>query len=206
MDGAPLEPVSFVDVESKSKVLNTMLRVDSWILPFLNVYVMGGYTYNESVSAVTVTLPGPGNRQVTFDVPADLDGPTFGGGITLAAGYANFFLSIDANWSRTDLGAFSSTIDVFLGSIRTGWFGRFGKTEVRIWTGVTYWDTARTIGGVVDLPGGGTVQFEVEQGPVTDLSVIFGGNIELSKRFSMVFEVQVLRDVFMVLGSFSWRF
>lgn len=68
------------------------------------------------------------------------------------------------------------------------------------------WDTARTIEGVVDIPGVGSVRYEVEQGPVTDWTIILGTNLEVADNFSLVLEFQFLDDVRMVLGSATYRF
>ena len=47
-------------------------RADAWILPFLNVYGMAGYTESEARfrSTITIPNPGPGDPIVT-DVATD---------------------------------------------------------------------------------------------------------------------------------------
>ena len=57
----------------------------------------------ENSSSTNLTIPGlPGNP--TIPVAAELSGDLYGFGGTLAAGTESYFLSLDANWSRADLG------------------------------------------------------------------------------------------------------
>jgi hypothetical protein len=46
-----------VDLGSESDVFNANLKLDAWILPFLNVYALAGYVYNESKTHVHVSVP-----------------------------------------------------------------------------------------------------------------------------------------------------
>ena len=83
--------------------------------------------------------------------------------------------------------------------------GKFGNLPTRIWTGVTYWDTARDIGGEVMI-GGSNIKFVVEQGPVTEWSIILGTSIEPRKEIQIVIELQALKDVFAFVGGLTFRF
>jgi len=203
--GAPLEPVDFLAVESDSTVDNVMGRLDAWILPFWNVSALGGWTWNESDSEVTVTIPLPINPQsVTFGVPTHQEGPTWGFGTNLSAGYREWFISGDGQWIRVDMEDFA-TLEVFLGSIRSGWNGTIDGVPVRIWGGVTYWDTATTIAGSAPTPGG-ELRFEVEQGPVTPYSLQVGCNVDLDRGHGVMFEYHLLDDVRMLVFSLALRF
>ena len=80
VDGAEPSSVSqFVDLGSESAVFNANLKLDAWLLPFLNVYALFGYVYNESKTNVHVTLPGPGGSEFDLDVDTELDGFVGGG-------------------------------------------------------------------------------------------------------------------------------
>ena len=203
--GAPLEPMNFLAVRSDSTVDNVMGRIDAWIFPFWNVSVLGGWTWNESESQVTVTIPGPGGPQdVTFAVPTRQEGPTWGVGTNLAAGYGDWFISGDGQWIRVDMEDFA-TIEAFLGTIRSGWNGKIDKLPVRLWGGVTYWDTATTIAGSVPTSAG-ELRFEVDQGPVTPYSVLVGANVDFDRGHGAMCELHLLEDVRMLVLAVALRF
>lgn len=203
--GAPLAPVGFLAVASDSTVDNVMGRLDAWIFPFWNVSALGGWTWNESQSDVTVTIPLPVNPQsVTFAVPTRQEGPTWGVGTNLSAGYGEWFISGDGQWIRVDMQDFA-TIEAFLGSIRSGWNGKIDGVPVRFWGGVTYWDTATTIAGSVPTPAG-ELRFEVDQGPVTPYSLQIGANVDLDAGHGAMVELHLFDDVRMVVFALALRF
>ena len=65
-DGAPPTSVSrYADLGSSTDVDNVNVKLDAWLLPFLNVYGIVGKVWNESETHVDVTLP-PGDWSVVF--------------------------------------------------------------------------------------------------------------------------------------------
>ena len=80
-NGAPPTSVSeFAHLGSTSKVDNVNLKLDAWLLPFLNVYALVGTIHNESDTHVEVTLPpllpGGSPRTFTTTVPTEVLGTT----------------------------------------------------------------------------------------------------------------------------------
>ena len=168
-NGAPPTSVSdYAQLEARASVDNLNLKLDAWILPFLNVYAILGYAWNESETRVDVELPpllpgGPTRRhQVTL--PTSLEGSLGGVGITLAAGFRSFFLTYDGSIAQADLG-FDDRMKVVVSSVRSGWHGKVGSKPLRIWASLTDWNTFATITGTVEDPDGGTLKFESDQGP-----------------------------------------
>ncbi|HEX5043513.1 MAG TPA: hypothetical protein VFV75_11440 [Candidatus Polarisedimenticolaceae bacterium] len=169
-DGAP--PVSVPDAVqfgADSRVDNANLKLDVWLLPFLNVYAIAGYIWNESDTSLEVTLPpllpGGSPRRRRVEVPTSLTGSVGGLGITLAGGYGPFFFAADCNGARADLG-FDDRFKAVVTSIRAGWFGEAGGRPIRVWFNGTDWNTfATATGTVADPDDGSTLQFEVDQGP-----------------------------------------
>ena len=205
VNGAPPSTTDFLSVEADSVVDNVMGRLDAWIFPFWNVSLLGGWTWNESDSQVTVTAQFPGGPQdVTFAVPTRQEGPTLGGGTNLAAGYGNWFISGDGMWIWADMSDFA-VIEAFLGSIRTGWNGKIDGTPARLWVGATYWDTATTIEGTA-MSNGNSLRFEVDQGPVTPYSLQIGGNIDFSRAYGAAIEYHHFKDVSMFVLTAAVRF
>ena len=168
--GAPPSPVpDFVQLASSSSVTNFNVKLDVWVLPFVNVYAIAGYIGNESETTLDLTLPAlvpgaePRHRRLT--VPTSIEGTVGGLGTTVAGGYGPFFLALDVNAARADLG-FDDRFKAVVTSVRAGWNGRLGGRAARVWGNATYWDTFATAKGTVEDPdGGGPLSFEVDQGP-----------------------------------------
>lgn len=168
-NGTPPTSLSaFVDMGSTSDVDNLNLKFDAWLLPFLNVYAIVGKLHNESHTRLDAHLPAilPGGtpRRFQMEVPTELDGTVTGLGITLAGGYGPFFMAVDVNAARADLG-FSKPFEALISSGRFGWNGNLGGRPFRTWLNATRWDTYATATGTVADPDGGTLKFEVDQGP-----------------------------------------
>ena len=210
VDGEPPQSVSrFLDLGSTSDVNAGLLKADAWLLPFLNLYVLGGYIHNESISKGHVTEPRPGPlppREFDFTVPTKLDGFVGGGGLTLAAGYQDFFLMLDANYTQTDMG-FDDRFRAFVGSARTGWNGKLGSVPTRLWVGGAYWDTANTARSTVDVPAVGRVSFEADQGPRNPWNMVVGGSVVLGRNWDCFLEYGFnFDDVNIVATGLTFRF
>jgi len=97
-DGAPPVSVSeFAKLSARAKVHNLDAKVDVWILPFLNVYLIGGYIWNESETTIDVSLPpltpggSPRRRQIL--VPTAMEGSIGGVG----PGYFADLIAVDGD-------------------------------------------------------------------------------------------------------------
>ena len=211
LDGAPVLPhADFVNLGSSSDVFNANLKFDIFVLPFLNVYALLGYVYNESETTanITLTTPGPGGGDVVFErtIPTKLDGFIGGLGFALAGGYGNFFLVADASYIQSDLG-FDDNFTATIATVRAGYRGTVGTLPLQTWLGVGSWDTAATAVGHTDLPVGIRFTFEADQRPHTKWMYDVGANFEFTKRFQLVADVgfDFEGGYLLVLGP-TWRF
>jgi hypothetical protein len=169
-NGAPPTSVSqFAQLSSNSNVDNLNVKLDAWLLPFVNLYAIVGYVWNTSDTRIDVALPpllpGGSDRQATVVVPTKLEGSVAGLGMTLAGGYGPYFMTYDLNVDQADLG-FDDRFKAVVTSIRAGWNGRAGKKPLRLWASATDWNTAATATVTVTDSDGGSLHFEVDQGPV----------------------------------------
>ncbi|MDR0218210.1 MAG: hypothetical protein LBI71_04885 [Enterobacteriaceae bacterium] len=150
-----------------------MLKLDSWVFPFLNVYGVYGKTRGTSktmLNSVRMHDTEPGDDG--FDpegsellsggsVPFDLDfeGKTYGGGFTLAGGYKDFFAVVDTNFTRTKLDILDGELKAAIVSPRLGYNFVFnplingqGNTKLQVWAGAMYQKiTQRLQGNVSNL-------------------------------------------------------
>jgi hypothetical protein len=169
-NGAPATSAGdFLQVAAKSRVNNLNLKLDAWVLPFVNVYAIVGYVWNETDVTFDLTLPplapGGAGRRRRLMLPASLEGSVGGLGITLAGGYGPFFLALDTNAAQADLG-FDDRFHAVVTSLRSGWNGKLGRRPLRVWGNATYWDTFATASGTLQDPDdGSSLRFEVDQGP-----------------------------------------
>ena len=193
VDGeAPRSVSEYLDLGSTSSVNAALLKVDAWLLPFVNVYLLGGYLKNESISKGHVTLPRPGpipGPPLEFDsvIPTTLEGFVLGAGTSVAAGYNTFMLMADINYSKTDIG-FDDNFRALVISTRAGWFGKLDSVPARFWLGGAYWDTKNVARSTVDVPGVGTINFEADQGPLNPWNAILGGSVVLRPEWEAVAE------------------
>lgn len=183
-NGSEPQSVSqFADLGSDSRVDNVNVKADFWILPFVNLYAIVGSIWNESDTHLDVTLPAvlPGGapREFSLTVPTTLEGSVGGIGMTLAGGYGPFFFAYDINVARADLG-FDDSLKATISSVRAGWNGTAGGRPLRLWINGTRWDTFAEVTGTVDDPDGGTLQFEVDQGPAH--AYTYGGGASWSPK------------------------
>jgi len=193
LNGASPQSVNrFVNLGSSSDVFNANLKLDAWLLPFLDVYLLGGYVYNESTTRANVTIPRPGPIPGTYNfttkIKTKLRGFVGGGGMTLAGGYGDFFMVTDINYAQTDIG-FDNSFRAVIATIRSGWNGRVNDHPLQLWLGAGYWETANTAEGTTDVPGVGRIKFEADQGPKYPWLYDIGGSLELMKEFQLFADV-----------------
>lgn len=183
-DGAaPTSIGEHTQVAARSRVNNLNVKLDVWVLPFVNVYAIAGYVWNETDTTFDLTLPplepGGASRPRRLTLPTSLEGTVGGLGVTLAGGYGPFFLALDTNAAQADLG-FDDRFHAVVTSLRSGWNGKVGERPLRVWGNATYWDTFATASGTLVDDDGSTLGFEVDQGPTHPWT--FGAGAQYSPR------------------------
>lgn len=195
------------DVANRTSL--SMVRFDAWVLPFLDLYVMAGETRTDTSLAARfeITPPMGDPLPVAIEQNDRVNGPLFGGGATLVVGHGAFFAMADANYARSDLDTFDGTIDALLLSGRVGWHGDTGFGQWRVWTGVIYLDSSRTLTITTDIPIFGETRVEVDQRPVDPTTFELGGALSINRRWELLVEVgSNFDDAFLTVVSGSYRF
>lgn len=108
---------------------------DAWILPFLNIYGVAGYTTGEL--DFSVTLPEFGN--LSFDVERKFHGYTAGGGGLVGGAYNNFFGLVDVTYVTSDLNIFTENVETFAVAPRIGYEHVLGRLKGAISVGANYY-------------------------------------------------------------------
>lgn len=195
------------DVSNRTTL--SMARFDAWVLPFLDLYVMAGQTRTDTslVASFEIAPPTGAPIPVVVEQNSRVNGPLYGGGATLVVGHGAFFAMLDANYARSDLELFDGTIDALLLSGRVGWFRDTGLGQWRVWTGVMYLKSSRTLTITTDLPVFGQAKVEVEQRPVNPTTLELGGSLSINRRWDILVEVgSNFNDAILTVVSGSYRF
>ena len=180
---------------------NVSAKIDVLVFPFLDVYVLLGYTKGTTKGLIQV----PGEPILGIIEPAVLhlnasfNGPTYGGGLTMQGGVKvsdwrdlTAFVVADANRTKTTLSFDNETLiantrpvaSVY--SARVGLRGTLGSsTAVGFWTGAMYQRIQQTVAGSV---ANTDLQFVVVQSPTKPWNTLLGGVVEFGKDFVVLVE------------------
>ena len=209
--------VAFSDARAHDAA--TTARLDLWLLPFANVYGIFGYINGEAeldvnFPAIIVDLPVVGPTPITdatstnFNI--DYNGTTFGGGVTLAGGYKDFFGSLDINYTH-------SNVDVLDGEIKTLTVSpRLGvlvdpaaiRGSLAFWVGAMYMDYKQTVTNDINLreidPSLPSVEidFKIDLKNEERWNFLFGGQWEITKRWQVMAEGGLGNRRQLILGAF----
>ncbi|MDE1473026.1 hypothetical protein [Xenorhabdus bovienii] len=207
-----------------------MLKLDTWVLPFLNVYGVYGKTKGTSKTNIDGVKFDFGMGEpwlVAKDIPFELDfqGKTYGGGLTLAGGYNQFFATLDANYTRTNLDILDGDITAYVITPRVGYefvfeplFVGHGNAKVQVWVGAMYQDITQRFKGNINnlnLPGvfgkivagldDPDMKFDVEQHLAHKWNNTVGARFEITRNFNILSEVGFgNRNSLFVSGEFRF--
>ena len=202
----PLPVNNGAGILTESKVRNNDIKVDVWVFPFLNLFGL----YGELDGATEVDLTGTG-----IPLPPDLnriridyDGDVYGGGVVLAFGGDEWFGSLAATFTDTDLsGDFSSSVKATTLQPRLGL--RYGDGH-EFWVGGYWIDAEEDHTGSVNIdfgPGVGIVPigFDVSLSQEQDFSLSIGTHLTIGRGWEATVEVGG-GDRRTALGNITYRF
>ncbi|MDC9597490.1 hypothetical protein [Xenorhabdus anantnagensis] len=222
--------------DTRGKNESHMLKLDTWVLPFLNVYSVYGKTKGTSRtnldSIYFMNMEEPWQKDIPFEL--NFKGKTYGGGVTFAGGYNQFFATLDANYTRTNLDILDGDISAFVLTPRVGYefvfeplFSGQGNSKVQVWVGAMYQDITQRFKGDVskltlppDLAGlfepiknnpadngkfQSDIKFDVEQHLAHKWNNTVGARVEITRNFNILSEVGFgNRNSFFISGEFRF--
>ncbi len=206
--GLPALPAKATKLESRAT--STTAKIDAWLLPFLNVYGVAGYVDGETVaSGFSVSgLPPELASLLPNSFSIAYSGPVYGVGITLAAGYNQFFASLDANYTESDLDIGDSSIEAFIISPRIGITGNLGGLEGSLYVGAMYQDIDENQNGTVNFPVAGQ-SLPVGYGVISEAedkwNYLVGANLKASESWNYGIEVGFSERTH-VMATLNYRF
>ena len=200
---------SILDVNND--VRNFDLKLDVWVLPFLNVFgIYGQIDGDTTIDLRPLGLPlPPQTNSLTFSY----DGDVFGGGVVLAAGGDKWFASVTATFTDTSLGgSFDSSVEATTIQPRIGL--RAGSS-LEIWVGGYILDAEEKHSGTVDLDLGlvggmlpvdaQDVAFDVDLSQKEDFNPSIGMHMMMSEAWESTIEIG-FGDRRTALANFTYRF
>ena len=198
---APPESAAFVKVNRPitSWQQNVSTRLDVWLFPFFNVYGVAGYTRGNTRGRVTITGPVLGLLNQEVPLFAEFNGPTVGGGMTLAAGFKvtdwhdlHAFMIGDVNHTVTFLSFKNESLIAHTRPHATVAAPRFGlRGEVTkfisagMWVGAMYQSIQEEVAGSV---AGTSIEFIINQRAASPWNTLVGGQIEFGTHFNVIVE------------------
>jgi len=197
----PAESTPFVKVGQPivSWQQNVSGRFDVWPLPFLNLYGIAGYTRGNTRGRVTVTGPVLGLLNQELPLLAEFNGPTVGGGMTLAAGMKitewrdlTAFIVGDVNHTITFLSFKNESLIAHTKPHATVVAPRLGlrgsvteSISASMWAGAMYQLIQEEVAGSV---AGRSLEFEINQRAANPWNALVGGRIELGRHLDVLVE------------------
>ena len=181
-------PIAGIDIGAAEglKVYNDTtsyhFKFDYWLLPFLNVYLLGGFidgTTTVELGNVDLGLPIRLN-----DIRVDYDGFMYGGGVTLAYGGEKWFTSVTYDLTRTDLDLTDSSVQGWVLAPRVGLVFK----GAAVYVGAMYQQAEETHEGIFEMPYLGAVPFRVELEQAEDWNYVVGMIAGLSEHWNLNFE------------------
>ncbi|HAU3347445.1 TPA: hypothetical protein JDK73_003400 [Salmonella enterica subsp. houtenae] len=231
----PLDNAFKINVgHTREKSKTETVKLDAWLLPFMNVYGLVGYTDGHSVSQIGVGLMTknghvfhPADLQ-NLKFKLDFKGTTYGIGTTLVGGAGNWFTAVDANYTQTQFDILDGSIDAFTVSPRVGYrFTTPGMDamhlpsgKLNVWVGSMYQDVQQEFKGSLDdltMPSAmlqrlvnmanhdHNGRFDVKQHLQSPWNMLLGVQYEITRHFNVTTEFGFAeRNSFFVAGEYRF--
>ena len=205
--GAPFPPsVDPSLINADNDIEHFDIKVDVWLLPFLNVFGIYGQIDGQTavdLSGLNLGLPPGADR---FNI--NYDGDVFGGGVVVAIGGDRWFGSVTATFTDTDLsGDFNSSVSATTIQPRVG---VRASQNVDMWVGGYIIDAEESHSGVVNIDLGFgipviPVDFAVDLSQESEFNPSVGMRMALDNGWEATVEVGG-GDRTTALGNITWRF
>jgi len=194
-NGPPVSVTNFLQINTvDSSQKNVSAKFDVLVFPFLDVYVLGGYTTGTTKGVILV----PAEPILGIIEPRELqlnasfNGPTYGAGVTLQGGgkvsdWHDLTAIVVADWNRTKtkltfeneaLVADTKPVATVF-SARVGLHGTVGNSYgAAVWVGAMHQNIQQEVAGSV---ANTDLQFIVIQSPREPWNTLLGGLFEFGK-------------------------
>jgi hypothetical protein len=195
-------------VRNKTSIYAT--RFDAWILPFMNVYILGGYASTNSNLNATFTIDRPllPSTDIEIQSQTPVKGPYAGIGTTIVAGYRNWFIMGDVNYGKTLPDKLNNAISFTMFAVRSGLSGKLGeRNSLRAWIGALYMNSKSVLEIKETSSVLGDVLVHINQHPVNPWTLQCGFMISITKNVEIMTELGTnFEDAAISVLTASYRF
>jgi len=211
-DGQNFAPVPFVAFDgAESKALALEVKIDAWILPFLNVYGILGVMDGEGKIPVQINIgglldatgsalcagvikPPICSQDVNIEADPKYQGYNYGLGIVLAGGYESFFVAVPITLVKSDLDIVSSEITSLAAEVLLGFSFKLNNGAVlEVFGGASYLDVDYLATGFAPLsqinPILPDINYELDAQNSDKWNYILGGQYALSDKWQLQFQI-----------------
>ncbi len=130
--------------KSVAHTQDVSLRIDLWVLPFLNVYGIYGSTWVHTEIGL--------REPIQLSTTVDFHGATYGFGATAATGLNNFFFTLDYNSVWSSFTQIDKPVYAQMITPRVGYTVHFkGERNLAFWLSASRLYLSRTTSGQIDL-------------------------------------------------------
>jgi hypothetical protein len=209
LDRPPESVSDRANFEVSNHTRSIAARFDAWVLPFINVYALAGEATTDTSLRSVIVIDRPNGDPLEIEITDDsrVDGPMGALGVTAVVGGDAWFAMADANYTYAETDLFDEEIRAWLYSGRLGWHGTTAWGPARVWGGLFYMDSERTLTITEEYPLIGTTEIRVTQRPVNPLTYQLGANVNINRHWDLMVEAgSNFDDAHMLVMSASYRF
>lgn len=216
--GRPVSVNEFLQLDKVDTTQqNGILRLDGWLFPFLNIYGLAGYTSGEMKGLIVLPeIPSLGIPAQDLPLNIGYEGPTYGGGVTLAGGFKvsergalTLFVVADVNYTVTQLSFIDEKLftdtdaEALVFSARLGLRRKMSESlHVALWAGAMFQDVSEFL---VGRSADDSFAFLVVQDPVAPWNALLGGRLEIGRHWDLMVEGG-LGTRTSIMGGLTFRF
>ena len=193
----PVDLALAQDVDVENTVGEANLKVDLWLLPFLNVFGLLGRIDGETTVNLTPFFS---------DLSIEYAGVVYGAGVTCAGGVGRYFGSLTATYTDTSLDASDSSVEAWVVSPKVGMTAHArGGHPIVFWVGAMYQEADEEHEGQITVPVFGPVRYDVLLEEKEPWNYLVGLSTAVGEHVSIELEGGV-GDRTQLTGSIGWRF
>lgn len=192
--GVDLSQVQGLAIDNKTETQH--VQIDYWLLPYLNVFLLGGNvdgTTSVKLGDLELGLPIRLN-----DLRIKYSGTVYGGGATLAAGWNQHFASLTYEYTSTDLDITTTSVEAWVATLKVGHQAGDGA----FWIGAMYQSVDERDSGVFEMPFLGSIPFDVKLQGKDPWNLVLGGIAGIGEHWTLTMEAGTIgrRSAMLSLG------
>ena len=207
--GNPADPtvsttLSMTADRVESDVDAKLIRLDAWVLPFLNVYGIAGSVEGDN-KVINATHTSAAVTAAMANFPAiTYEGDVLGIGGILAFARNNWWVTLDYSYTEADLTISTSEIITKTFTPRIGTVGELGDLSGTIWIGGMQQKVDEHQIGTAPFPPA-TVDYDVMQHAREEWNFLVGASVNLSEELNVAMEAG-FGDREQFMGTLTLRF